>query len=128
MAEPFIFISTYTIKEGKLEEFSAYTHEIVELIQSNEPRLLAYSTYASEDGTKATTVQIHPDADSMMFHIQLMRKELDSSHEFLDPDRITFCGELNDQVLELVRQIAGSEVTLDVNPQQLGGFTRLKSI
>ena len=127
MPEPFIFISTYTIKEGKLEKYSALTREVVELIQSNEPRLLAYSTYASEDGTKATTVQVHPDADSMMFHMQLMREKLDSTQEFLDPESITFCGEFNDQVLEMVRQIAGSGVTLNVNPQQLGGFTRLKS-
>ncbi|NOQ40113.1 MAG: hypothetical protein GQ562_07315 [Anaerolineales bacterium] len=127
MPEPFIFISTYTIKEGKIEEYSAFTCEVVELIHSNEPRLLAYSTYASEDGTKATTVQVHPDADSMMFHMQLMREKLDSTHKFLDTESITFCGELNDQVLEMVRQIAGSGVTLNVNPQQLGGFTRLMS-
>ena len=127
MPEPFIFISTYIIKEGKLEEYRALTREVVELIQSNEPRLLAYSTYASEDGTKATTVQVHPDADSMMFHMQLMREKLDSTHELLDPESITFCGELNDQVLVMVKQIAGAGVTLNVNPQQLGGFSRLSS-
>lgn len=127
MPEPLIFISTSTIKEGKLEGYEAYTREIVELIQANEPRLLAYSTYLSEDRTKATTFQVHPDAESMMFHMQLMRERIESAYEYLDPESVTFCGQLNDQVLEMTSQIAGSGVPLSVNPQVLGGFTRLGS-
>ena len=127
MPEPLIFISTSTIKEGKLEGYEAYTREIVELVQANEPRLFAYSTYLSEDRTKATTVQIHPDAESMMFHMQLMRERIESAYEYIDPESVTFCGQLNDQALEMASQIAGSGVSLSVKPQVLGGFTRLGS-
>ena len=127
MPEPLIFISTSTIKEGKLEGYEAYTREIVELVQANEPRLFAYSTYLSEDRTKATTVQIHPDAESMMFHMQLMRERIESAYEYIDLESVTFCGQLNDQALEMASQIAGSGVSLSVKPQVLGGFTRLGS-
>jgi hypothetical protein len=62
MTAPFIFVATYRIKEGKLEEYEKLWRGLVEFVQANEPRLLAFNTYASEDGTEATTIQVHPDA------------------------------------------------------------------
>jgi len=55
MPEPFIFITTSKIKEGKLDEYRTYTRKSVEIIHSNEPRLIAFSICINEGGTKATT-------------------------------------------------------------------------
>ena len=52
-----------------LEEYRKYMVESVKVVHADEPRMIAFSTYANEDGTKATTIQVHPDADSMMFRI-----------------------------------------------------------
>jgi hypothetical protein len=127
VTEPLIFISTSRIKEGGLEGYQAYTREMVKLIEEHEPRLLGFATYVSEDGSKATTVQIHPDSDSMMFHMQFIREKMDSAFEFLELESVTFCGQLDEQALGVAKQISGTGVDLSVNSQILGGFTRLAS-
>ena len=124
MPEPFIFITTSKIKEGKLDEYRTYTRKSVEIIHSNEPRLIAFSTYINEDGTKATTVQVHPDVDSMMFHLMVMMERMDIAFEHLELESMTVCGKPNDQFLEIAKQFADSGASLNINPETLSGFTR----
>lgn len=124
MSEPFIFITTSKFKEGRLDEYRTYTRKSVEIIQANEPRLIAFSTYINEDGTKATTVQVHPDVESMMFHLKVMRERMDIAFENLELESMTVCGKVNDQFLEIAKQFAKSGASLNVNPEALGGFTR----
>ena len=45
MSEPFIFIGTHTIKEGKLEDFKKSCGELLEVVEANEPRLIAFNLY-----------------------------------------------------------------------------------
>ena len=125
MSAPLILISLSEIKEGKLREYRAFSQEMIEVIEANEPRLLGFGTYVSEDGTHATTVQIHPDAESMMFHFQIVREKMDIAFERLELKSVKLCGELNEQALEMAKQISGSGVAVDVIPNILGGFTRL---
>jgi hypothetical protein len=42
MSEPFIFIGTHTISEGKLEDFKKSCRELVEVVEASEPRLIAF--------------------------------------------------------------------------------------
>jgi hypothetical protein len=37
---------------------------------------------------------------------------------------MTICGKINDQFLEMAKQFATSGVSLNINPEALGGFTR----
>ena len=69
MAGPFIFIAINRLKPGKLEDEKKRVPDLVDFIQANEPRLIAFNEYASEDGTEVAVVQVHPDADSMAFHM-----------------------------------------------------------
>jgi hypothetical protein len=62
---PFIFIATNRLKPGKLADEKKRVPGLVDFIEANEPQLLAFNEYASEDGTEVAVVQIHPDADSM---------------------------------------------------------------
>ena len=65
MSEPFIVIYTYAVKEGKLEGFRQFLQELFEVLEANEPRLLAINAYVNEDGTEAAIVQVHLDAASI---------------------------------------------------------------
>jgi len=133
MAEPFIFIGTYTIKEGKLEAFKKYLRDekFIELVEANEPRLLAFNFYVNEDGSEVTFVQVHPDAESMEFHMEVASEHIGRAYgEFLDNagSSIQVYGKPSAGVLEMTRQLAGSGVPLNVKPQHLGGFTRLQAV
>jgi len=130
MAAPFIFIGTYPIKEGKAEDFKQYLGEFFALIEAHEPRLLAFNAYITADGTEATFVQVHPDAASMEFHMQVAREHIGRAYQdFLDPggSSIQIYGRPSETVLEMTRQLAGSGVPLDVKAEPLGGFTRLEA-
>jgi hypothetical protein len=71
MTGPFIFMSQSKIREGKLEDFKRALREMAEFVEANEPRVVAFEAYLNDDGTEATGVQVHPDADSMAFHMQV---------------------------------------------------------
>jgi len=126
MSEPLIFIGTHTIREGKLEDFKKSCGVLVEVVEANEPRLIAFNIYVSEDGTEATIVQVHPDPDSMLFHMQVARQHISEAYQsdLEKTRRIDVYGKPSDTVLETIRQLAGSGVPLSLKPHHLAGFTR----
>jgi hypothetical protein len=63
-SQPFIFIGTHRLKEGKLEAFKKSCVELAEFVESNEPRVIAFNVYGSEDGAEVSIVKAHPDAES----------------------------------------------------------------
>jgi hypothetical protein len=125
MTEPFIHIATYTLKEGKLEDFKPYWRDFVDFVEESEPRLIGFNAYLSEDGTEVGIVQVHPDADSMEFHLKLIREHVEHAFaEFLDrATDLQVYGAISDSALEIMRQLAGP-VPLTVKPHGVGGFTR----
>ena len=72
MPGPFIFIATNRLKPEKLDDERRRVPGLVDFIQASEPRLIAFNEYANEEGTEVAVVQIHPDADSMVFHMELI--------------------------------------------------------
>lgn len=126
MSEPFIFIGTHTIREGKLEDFKKQWRELLDVVEAKEPRLIAFNAYVNEDGTELTVVQVHPDADSMLFHMQVARDHISEAYQSVleKTKRIDVYGKPSDTALEMIRQLAESEVPLSVKANHLGGFTR----
>ena len=72
MSGPFIFIATNRLKPGKLGDERVRVPGLVEFVEANEPRLLAFNEYVDEEGTEVAVVQVHPDADSMAFHMEVV--------------------------------------------------------
>ena len=71
MSGPFIFVGTHRVKEGKLEEFRATAIDLAEVVEEREPQLHGFNFFLNEDETEATVVQVHPDAGSMLVHMQV---------------------------------------------------------
>ena len=49
---------------------------------------------------------------------------MDTAFEHIKLESVIISGEVNDQVLEMVKQISGSGVPVNVYPEILGGFAR----
>jgi hypothetical protein len=126
VTEPFIFIGTHKLKEGKLEEYKKGLPEFVEFVEANEPRLIAFNMYLDEEGDEVSIVQVHPDVDSMEFHMRVMREHIQSAYagSLESTTSIQVYGELSDAARDMMKQLAGSGVQLIVKPQHLAGFTR----
>ena len=69
MTGPFIFIATNRLKPGAYEAECHRVPGLVEFIKASEPRVLAFNEYINAQRTDVTVVQVHPDAQSMEFHM-----------------------------------------------------------
>ena len=76
MSGPLIFNSRSRVKPGMVERYRAHIMAATELVESEEPQLIAFNNYLSDDGTDVCTVQIHPDADSLDTHIKFYQERL----------------------------------------------------
>src|SRR6266446_10378696 len=125
MAGPFIFIATNRLKTGKLEAEKQRVPGLVDFIKANEPQLIAFNEYANEEGTEVAVVQIHPNADSMVFHMELIAERAASAYaETIEATTsIQVFGAPTDVVTELLRRQAGAGVPSRIQPNHLGGFT-----
>ena len=124
MAAPFIFIGTHTLKPGKLDAFKKSFRDLAEIVEANEPRLISFNAYANDEGTEVSVVQVHPDADSMLFHMQVVRQHISEAYaESLDAtSSIQVYGPPSDAVLEMMQQLSTPEVPLGVKAKHLDGF------
>ena len=129
MAGPFIFIATNKLKTGKLEAERRRVPGLVDFIEANEPRLIAFNEYANDEGSEVGVVQVHPDADSFEFHMGIVRERAASAYkETLDATTsIQVFGEPTETILDMLRQAAGGGVQFTVKQLHLGGFTRSDS-
>jgi hypothetical protein len=126
MSPPFIFIATNRLKPGQLDRERKRVPGLVEFIESNEPRLIAFNEYVNETGDEVTVVQIHPDTASMEAHMGIVRERAQQAYaETLDATvRVQVFGQPSDAILETLRVQAGTGVEISINGEHLGGFTR----
>ncbi|MEX0826170.1 MAG: hypothetical protein WD184_05410 [Acidimicrobiia bacterium] len=125
MAEPLVFISTWRIAEGRVADLEAYYRRVVEIVEAKEPQIIAFHGFLDEDGTEFTSIQVHPDADSMEFHMTVLRENWEESFaqfgEWAESTGVQYLGTPPESARVMDRQL-NSPVT--VKPRHLGGFTR----
>jgi hypothetical protein len=126
VSPPFIFIATNRLKPGRLERERSRVSGLVDFIETSEPRLIAFNEYADEEGTEVAVVQVHPDADSMIFHLKLIAERATGAYaDTLEATtNIQVFGAPGAEVADMLRRQAGAGVPLSVKPHFLGGFTR----
>lgn len=125
MSEPIVYIDSSEIREGKLEELKKAMKELVEFVEANEPRLIAYNVYFKEDGTRMFVVHVHPDSASLKFHMKVAGPLFPKFAEFIKLLTIDLYGKPNDDLVEQMRQKARMLGNGTVLVQELhAGFAR----
>jgi hypothetical protein len=126
MSGPFIFVATNRLRAGRFEDEQRRALELCEFLEANEPRLIAFNEYSNDEGTEVSVVQVHPDTDSMAFHMEVVRERAERAYmETLESTTsIQVFGTPTDAILEMLARSAGSGVPVSVTPHHLGGFTR----
>lgn len=125
MGEPLIYVGTYGIKAGKLEEARKRIAELVDFVETNEPRMIAFHCFLDEEGSKLSIVQVHPDSASMEFHLQVNAKHFTTAFDYLE-------SMMSDQYYGVISETLAAELAKwdDPNhavtymPVHEGGFTR----
>jgi hypothetical protein len=126
MSGPFIFIATNRLKPGKLDDEKTRVPGLVDFVEANEPRLIAFNEYVNDVGTEVAVVQVHPDADSMAFHMEVVAERAATAYaQTIDATTgIQVFGTPSNAIVGMLRRQAGAGVPLSVKPHHLGGFTR----
>lgn len=124
MSGPFIVISRSRVKPGKAEAYAAWCDEMFADVEEQEPRLLAFNQWESEDHTSSVVIQVHPDAESFEYHLKLFGERVKETFDQIDVQAVEIYGPASPFVEQFVSHgLEGLPVTL--YPQHTGGFTRL---
>jgi hypothetical protein len=107
MSQHVVFVGTYEIPDGKLDEWKAAIQDMTEFVRENEPRLLRFNSYANPEGTEATTIQVHPDSASLEHHLEVAGSRVRSGVQLVRVKRIELYGTPSAQVVEQLRHAAG---------------------
>lgn len=125
MSGPFIFIGTYTIKSGKLEETRKHLQEVVDLVETNEPRLISFNFYLDEPGNSVSCVQVHPDAASMEYHMTVVAQHIRGAFDYLERTvSEQVYGTPSEVLTEKLREYPDPDTALTLAPIHEAGFTR----
>ena len=100
--------------------------ELVDFVETNEPRIIGFHCFMDEAGSKLAVVQIHPDSASMEFHLQVNAKHFATAFDYLDAQvSDEYFGSMSDSLAaELSKwddEPGADAVRMSVHA---GGFTR----
>ena len=124
MPEPFIYVGTYEVAEGRLDDAKKSLAEHAEFVEANEPRLISFNFYLDPERRTITIVQVHPDSASMDFHMQLIAEHITSAlGDYLGaPVSTLVCGHGNETV-DTIRSFSPDK-PVSVAAEHIAGFTR----
>jgi hypothetical protein len=114
MSQPLIYVDTSKVREGALTQLKSAINELADFVAANEPRLISYSAYFSEDGSEMTVVHVHADAASLDSHMDVVEPRLKRFADLLALSSILIYGEPSPRALEQLqrkmRQLGSGEV------------------
>jgi hypothetical protein len=106
MSQPLMYIDTSEVREGALGELKIAIEELVAFIDANEPRILTYHVYLSEDGTRMTVVHLHPDPASLDYHMEVAGPAFRKFAHLLTMSSIRIYGEPSERALRQLHEKA----------------------
>jgi quinol monooxygenase YgiN len=125
MSDAIVYIDTSDVRDGAVEALKAGMNELVEFVDANEPRLIAYNVYFSDDGTRMTVVHVHPDSASLEYHMEVAGPIFRRFVDLVNLTSIHIYGEPSERVLtqahEKARLLGRGAVVVDALH---AGFTR----
>jgi hypothetical protein len=121
-----VYIDTSDVRAGALDELKAGMRELTDFVEAEEPRILAYNVYFSDDGARMTVVHVHPDSASLEYHMEVAGPIFRKFAELVTLSSIQIYGQASEKVLEQSHEKArllgrGDDVTAHALH---AGFTR----
>src|SRR5215218_5512477 len=83
-SRPIVYVDTSEVRQGRLAELKAAMTDLAEFVAANEPQLLAYQVYFSDDGARMTVLHINPDSASLELHMNVTGPKFPPIGEFIN--------------------------------------------
>lgn len=71
MSETIVYMDRSEVRPGALDDLKTAITQLADFVDANQPRILAYNVYLSEDGSQMTVMHVHPDSASLEFHLEV---------------------------------------------------------
>jgi hypothetical protein len=125
MNTTFVYVGSFTIKVGRVEWARKSLAEQAEFYEANEPRLISFNFYIDEETRRVTCVQVHPDTDSMLNHMELISKHLSAGLDWMDAVELEqYYGKKSQRLAEVLEPWSAPHVPERYFPEHLAGFNR----
>ena len=125
MSKPIVFVSHFTIREGKLEAYRRLQRDIAAAIRADKPRTLVFLAHLNSLATEVTVTHVFPDADAMDHHFEGSEERSRSAAEVMIPSGWEIYGTPSRTALENLRQAAASAgVPLTLAEGYVAGYVR----
>lgn len=106
MSQPLVYIDTSKVREGAIDELRDAIDGLVSFIESNEPQILAYHVYLSEDGRRMTVIHVHADPASLDYHMEVGGPAFRRFADLLTLSSIRVYGEPSDETVRKLHEKA----------------------
>ena len=100
MPPPIVYVDTSVIREGKQQELEIAMTDLAGFVEANMPRVISYGFFLDENRMQMTVVALHPDSESLQFHIDTGAAEFRKFADLIDLSKIEIYGVVSDGVLE----------------------------
>jgi quinol monooxygenase YgiN len=125
VSEHLIFVDTFRVKPGRLEEFRQMAAEICGAVADEEPQVIEYSIHLSADRMHGVGTQVHADYESVQHHGRLMRRFAERIMELTEIVSQDIYGPLPPAHLAAIRATTGTYGDVEVRAfDRCGGFVR----
>jgi hypothetical protein len=128
MPGPLIYLDTSDVRAGALHKLRDAIEELTEFVESNEPQLLGYHVYFSENGAQMTVIHTHVDSASLEYHMEIAGPAFGRFADLVTLSSICIYGEPSDSALRQLRdkaRLLGSGTVTVHRPH--AGFTRFET-
>lgn len=112
MPAPIIYLDRSDIRHGRLDEAKRAFDDLAAFVEANEPQLLSYAVYFSEDGARSSVLHVHGDEASLRRHMEVIQPRLARFAELLELREIEVFGEVGPELIEQLNaklRLLGSE-------------------
>jgi hypothetical protein len=126
MTNVILYVDVSDVREGALRALQPAMRRLADFVEANEPQLIAYNVYFSEDGARMTVASVHPDSASVEYHLKVAGPLFREFVELVTLSSIHIYGEPSEKVVEGAQEKARllGQGTVVVEPLY-AGFTRL---
>lgn len=109
-----------------VDRFKEAVPEWFAFIEANHPRVIHSAVYVDEGRSEATSVQLHPDAESMDQQLAVLGDRSFEWQEYIDSSQmqILICGEPSDTILTTMERIRSAGIAVAIK-YLVTGFSRL---
>jgi hypothetical protein len=122
-----IYVDTSDVREGAVEELKGGIKDLVEFIDANEPQIVAYCVYLSDDEREMTVVHVHSDPASLEYHMDVAGPAFRKLADLITLSSIRVYGEPSKRALMQLHDKARLLGRDDVAVHSLeAGFSRIR--